>query len=269
MSEKNTLWVFGDSFTENSNVSIHKSEWWFDYLKFKGKKYIKVWSEILSESLDANLHNFGVGGVGNDYIFHQFIKNLHKIKENDTVIIQWSYLSRFSFPFGKNSSFDISDLDSLELFHVVDNDHYKIRPKFLSDTVHYLLSVRNSYDFLQQLEKRIKFIIQHCNENKIKLVFWTIEDLIEEQLAPSYPNYFLNIKNSFRLDDFFEDSDLNPSSLIKDISEDTGGLIKNYHLCDSGHIFISKILYDFLYREVQPKSDDVPLTLPRHGMRLI
>lgn len=268
-NQDNTLWVFGCSFTENSNNSIHQVPWWEDYLKFKGKEYIKVWSEILSESLKTNLHNFGYGGAGNDYIFHQFIKNSSNIKENDTVIIEWSYLSRFSFPLGVNNSFNVSDLDNLNEFHVIDNDHLKLRPKFLSDTVKYLLSVRNSNTFIDQLKKRIEFIIHYCEENNIKLVFWTIEDLIEEHLAPLFPNYFLNFNDSFRLDDFFEDSELNPSSLVKDISDDTDGLIKDYHFCEDGHIFISNVLNEFLHKETEHEFVHIKQRDINNQMRLI
>jgi hypothetical protein len=87
----NTLWTFGDSYTENFRYDI----WWCkDYLNWKG--YIpKVYGEIISEKLNLKLKNYGQGGTNNYQIFQTICNNINNIKKNDIVIISWSELDRF------------------------------------------------------------------------------------------------------------------------------------------------------------------------------
>ena len=69
------LYTFGCSFTK------WHSKTWADYLSYFFKSY----------------QNFGSGGMGNRFIFHTIIKNLERIKSNDTVIVQWSGLLRVDY----------------------------------------------------------------------------------------------------------------------------------------------------------------------------
>ena len=53
-----------------------------------------MWPSIIGTNYDY-FYNYGKAGCGNYFIFKQFIKNLHKITNNDTVIVQWTTPTRY------------------------------------------------------------------------------------------------------------------------------------------------------------------------------
>jgi len=89
----NTLWTFGDSFTEGYGCRI-EDEYYKNYWKLGDK----IWPAWLSELLDVNLINCGVGGYSNDMILDSIIDNWPKINENDYVFIGVTYPHRFDVP---------------------------------------------------------------------------------------------------------------------------------------------------------------------------
>lgn len=90
-----TLWVFGDSFSDFYKVpSKSSTDFRYRYLMWKNKP-VKVYGEIISENLNLNLINKSSGGVSNSHIFEEFCKVSNKIGENDIVIFGWTEQSRF------------------------------------------------------------------------------------------------------------------------------------------------------------------------------
>ena len=87
------LWTFGDSFTEGTGCGIG-DEYHINYFK-QGDKIWPVW---LSELLNVNLKNSGVGGYSNDMILDSIIDNWSEIKKNDYVFIESTYPHRFDVP---------------------------------------------------------------------------------------------------------------------------------------------------------------------------
>jgi hypothetical protein len=86
----NTLWTFGDSFTEYYDP---KYDWSDKYIKFKGYKP-KVYGEIIAEELGYKLINQGLGGSSNHTILERICNSIDEIQPNDLVIIGWSSTSR-------------------------------------------------------------------------------------------------------------------------------------------------------------------------------
>ena len=85
------LWTFGDSFTEGFNYNQH---WCKEYLDWKG--YIpKGYAEILSETLQMQLMNFGKCAWDNYSIFESFCRVVTQIQKNDFIIFGWSSPIRF------------------------------------------------------------------------------------------------------------------------------------------------------------------------------
>ena len=81
------LWVFGDSFSV---------EWGSESLYSKWKGYIpKIYSTIISETLGLELINTSVSGITNYDILDSVCENVHRIGENDIVIIGWTSKHRF------------------------------------------------------------------------------------------------------------------------------------------------------------------------------
>lgn len=89
----NTLWAFGDSFTEGTGCML-TDDYHINYFK-NGDK---TWPFWLSESLNTNLKNCGVGGYSNDMILDSIIDNWNNIKKDDFVFISFTYSHRFDVP---------------------------------------------------------------------------------------------------------------------------------------------------------------------------
>lgn len=89
----NTLWTFGDSFTEGTGCGIDD-----EYHKNYFKKGDKTWPVWLSELLNTNLKNCGKGGYSNDMILDSIIDNWKYIKQKDIVFIGFTYSHRFDIP---------------------------------------------------------------------------------------------------------------------------------------------------------------------------
>jgi hypothetical protein len=91
----NTLWTFGDSFTEGYGCGIN-DEYHINYYQTDDK----IWPAWLSELLNINLKNCGVGGYSNDMILDCIIDNWKDIKKGDVVLIGFTYPHRFDVPMG-------------------------------------------------------------------------------------------------------------------------------------------------------------------------
>jgi hypothetical protein len=89
----NTLWTFGDSFTEGTGCGIDG-----EYHKNYFKEGDKIWPDWLSELLNTNLKNCGKGGYSNDMILDSIIDNWKYIKQKDIVFISFGYSHRFDVP---------------------------------------------------------------------------------------------------------------------------------------------------------------------------
>jgi hypothetical protein len=89
----NTLWTFGDSFTEGDGCRIN-DEYYINYFK-EGDN---IWPEWLSQWLNLNLKNCGKGGYSNDMILDSIIDNWENIKQGDIVFVGFTYPHRFDVP---------------------------------------------------------------------------------------------------------------------------------------------------------------------------
>ena len=103
MSKK--LWVFGDSFTAPFKLQ-KEGEISYDYVKYKGYSP-KVFSEIISETINVELIDKSVSGTCNQTIFHFFIENIHLINDEDIVIFGWTQNMRFNVATKDNAIFPI------------------------------------------------------------------------------------------------------------------------------------------------------------------
>jgi hypothetical protein len=132
----NTLWTFGDSFTEGDGCR-NNDNYNINYFK-EGDKIWQVW---LSELLNSNLKNCGVGGYSNDMILDSIINNWKDIKKGDIVFIGFTYSHRFDVPIDnkfqsivhdfseKNNNLTSDEFETLVNFqyYFADNILYKNR----------------------------------------------------------------------------------------------------------------------------------------------
>ena len=71
------IYVFGDSFSEDTKKET-KSSYIDRYFKYKGRE-VKFYTELLSEKLNQPITNFSRGGMCNDFMFLEFMKNYKDI----------------------------------------------------------------------------------------------------------------------------------------------------------------------------------------------
>ena len=90
------IYVFGDSFSEDTTKET-KSSYIDRYFNYNGRK-IKFYTELLSEKLNHPIKNFSRGGMCNDFMFLEFMKNFNNIKSNDIVVFGWANIQRFLIP---------------------------------------------------------------------------------------------------------------------------------------------------------------------------
>lgn len=133
----NTLWTFGDSFTEGDGCRAN-DEYHINYFKEEDK----IWPAWLSELLNLNLKNCGKGGYSNDMILDSIIDNWKDINKGDTVFLGFTYSHRFDVPihgqlksivhtFSENNNYNLTteQFETLVSFqyHFSDNILYKHR----------------------------------------------------------------------------------------------------------------------------------------------
>jgi hypothetical protein len=168
----NTLWTFGDSFTQSYIPPIDRGRnWRNDYIEWKGY-HTKVYPEFIAEKLNLNLINKGVGGCDNSYIFEEFCKVASQIQKNDIVIFGWTDVHRFRFFNDKNECgfFNVNVLDkdagpifSQEFFNTL--DCLSVR------TVEEILINRDSKMFLHELCNWINLINLFLKD--INVIHWS------------------------------------------------------------------------------------------------
>ena len=146
----NTLWTFGDSFTEGYGCRI-EDEYYKNYWKLGDK----IWPVWLGELLDVNLINCGVGGYSNDMILDSIIDNWLQIKKNDYVFIGFTYPHRFDVPIDNKlksivHDFKDANLKKEEIETIVNFQHY------FSDNILYQDRQMKRFKWIKRLLNKYK-----------------------------------------------------------------------------------------------------------------
>jgi hypothetical protein len=147
------IYVFGDSFSEDTKKET-KSSYIDRYFKYKGRE-IKFYTELLSEKLNQPITNFSRGGMGNDFMFLEFMKNYKDIKSNDIVIFGWSSIQRILIP---NNGMWFSNLHGFKTLSQNTQDEIRI--------------MRSDPMFIQRQHEIINFI-DDCLSNDVTTIHWT------------------------------------------------------------------------------------------------
>lgn len=140
-----TLWVFGDSFSQDfENNKIENFE---NYRKFKGY-HSKSWGKLISEEFGWEYKNFAIGGWDNYSILQSFCEKITEIKPNDLVFIGWAPEIRLRLmdENGSWTSFtghivdkDWSGIDSVSISKLLLNrvtpPHYTVKQGILNEII--------------------------------------------------------------------------------------------------------------------------------------
>jgi hypothetical protein len=124
MSEKNTLWSFGDSFSTPYGDKPYKV--CDEYINYKGYEP-KMFSNIIAETLGMNCIIKAKGGLDNYSIMENVCNISDKVIDGDLIIIGWSHINRFRIvkkngewlpilPFLRLTKFEEFNMDMLDIF---------------------------------------------------------------------------------------------------------------------------------------------------------
>lgn len=219
------LICFGDSYTADFKDNLIPT--YIEYKKWYGDTFPKSWPILLSEKLNIELLNYGIGGTCNDIIFETFIKKINVLKKNDIVIIGWTFLTRFKWYNDKGDNF----------VSILSNEH-KNR-NISKETATEILVNRSNTKWSEDVELKKEIIIKLSELIGFKIYFWSIDSNIKNEL-----NEIHLCCNQLSVDD-------NILILMKklggkNINEETQGLVEDRHFGESGHIILSELFYDHI-----------------------
>jgi len=223
---KNTLHVFGCSYSELLDKAYEP------YVEWKG--YIpKSWSEILAEKLNLNLINYAKGGNSNEMIFQSFCKSINNFKKNDVVILEWSYLNRFTW------LSESGEMVSCSL-HGVDKT---LNKKFAEK----IAVTRQSNPYKLQLLDFQKLIDDYCKLKHISVWYWHAEPNMHGYIDLSDKRYLL-IDEIMQNNDNFERCTFDVVYGMGgcDIESETSGEIKDNHFSESAHKIKAELFYNHI-----------------------
>jgi hypothetical protein len=194
-----TVWTFGDSLTERFNP---KYEWSKDYIEWKG--YVpKVYGNFVSEMLNYDLQNLGKAGCDNYTIFETFCKTYPLIKDDDIIIIGWTFVGRFRF---------VSDEGNWVTLNP-NYTNYLDNLNFISkNTIDEIFVNRTNYKYIDEVNNWISFINAVCINKKI--IHW---DTIKGE-------------GELNTHHFFE---------METIKKETKGLIDDLHFSEPGQLILA------------------------------
>jgi len=177
-----TVWVFGDSFTDEfKTVSETEKSWRTNYTNWKG--YIpKVYGDVLAEHYNMNVVNKGHGGCDNYTILQNVCNASSFIKDGDIVVVQWTEVSRFRL--SQQNQFKPLVVDSLK-YDIIDFISHNTVAEILTNRMDsvYLTEINSWINFINNAFKTNHVIHWTPFEQDINAYFWggdEIELIIEE-----------------------------------------------------------------------------------------
>ena len=156
------LWTFGDSFTAGNGILPNES-----FPEYKKPEKGMPWPSILSDKLNLELKNKGVGLFSNDKIIDTIIENYHFIQEGDVVVIGKTFSFRIDIPSKKE---DTLLTVAPSHFYSLHNDYTKSEIQKIDELVILFDCplIKHRQDF------RFNFLKQLI-ETKAKCIVWDVD----------------------------------------------------------------------------------------------
>jgi hypothetical protein len=254
-----TLWVFGDSFSEDIKILPHTTERVKYSKHFLNKEYYKTWGELLAEKLNYEYKNFSaLGGISvgktgngntNDDLLTNILFHMGEFKKDDIIFIGFTDFGRFRVP---------REDGNIHQIHPNTPDLYI--PNILSiNELNKICVLRSNalLFYLIEFYMRMKFV--HTLENKIgfKIFYWSWVSTIEKTLHTF--DFFENKKSIFfeilKLPNFnFTYKDINYSymhifekfGIPPTITDHTNGSFNDGHQSELAHEFHANLIYNHI-----------------------
>jgi hypothetical protein len=152
-----TLWVFGDSYSDN----FIESGWSKQYVQHKG--YLpKTFGQIISENMNMTMNNHSYSGSDNDTIYETICQHAPSIQKGDIIIIGWSSVLRFRLPSNPNKWIVITPNTNNNLF-----DNFNLTKEVIEE----ILYQRSLPNYIDEYQKRRNFLSWLFRDNII--IHWT------------------------------------------------------------------------------------------------
>jgi hypothetical protein len=214
---KNTLWIFGDSTSDeftpkNLNDNFDFRTKYYNYKGFTPK----VFGQIISETLNLNYKNNSGQGFCNDSIFQTICDVSDQIKKEDILIINWTSITRFRM---------ISKINVWT--HIVPNFNVdtKLFNNISNNTINEILINRDNDLYVNDVNSKIKLIKNAYKDNIV--INWTP---------------FIHKFDAEMLFDDFET-----------IFKETSGEINDYHFSENGHLKLANYLLSIIDQKMNKK----------------
>ncbi len=216
------VWVFGDSFSERfsdfDTEKYHNSDYRVRYHKWKGYAPLS-YGEVVAKELNCDFETLASAGSSNTEIFHTFISKMNEIKEDDIVIVNWTYLNRFRIASDDNTFEKVMIQAGCESPNSLVN----------SKTLEEIGVNRDSHSiYYKEVSDYTKVIKRVCGDN-IYTFIWTFmgHSLRDIELDQYMKEFYTEVLS---LSDF------------ETISNETLGMIVDGHYSEYGHQQLAQII---------------------------
>ena len=167
----NKLYVFGDSFTKGCGCLIDD-----EYsIKYK-RSDDKIWCEIISEKLNMDLINHGVGLNSNDKIIDSIIKEFDLFDDSDVILIQKTFSHRFDIPDIENRLLITISPTQENLIDFHSKNYTKNYTKNEIAHINYISILFDSNLYVERQNLRFDFLKKMIESKKVKCLIWNIND---------------------------------------------------------------------------------------------
>jgi hypothetical protein len=243
------LYTFGCSFTEDFEPFHRKLRMnpRTDYIhEFHNGRIPKSWSELLAEKLNIDYEIYGAincdfkftekFGNSNTSIFFNFTRLVKEIKEDDVVIIQWTFLERFIWLNGDVNGFTTVLPNQYPLGELPTDFYDQII--YNKSNPNWYLEIKNYQNIINELAIAKGF----------KVYYWSIDDRYYQYFAED-----INLSRQYLLNDLFLQHSLFLTTIKnnggKTIEEETDGKIRDTHFGETGHQVIADLFYKHIINE--------------------
>jgi hypothetical protein len=261
------LYCFGDSYTEG-----YKNDMMFPpYKAYRNSLGVDdpmdmppIWSEILGEKLGVESYNYAKGGSSNHETLLRFCEQSSKLKKDDIVIINWTYVQRCLWVMSNDIKNDNQNhLTSTSPHH---SEHYD--PHKIYKNAYDIIAVnRTHFSWTYEVLRYQQVIDSLASSVGFKAYYWFTDDFLFKNLSKIESN--LN-QEKYIIHDLIEKYDLTkydeynfcciPFNIFKQygaktVADDSDGTVDdNMHLGGTGHKVQAEIFYSYLTNTSYPKK---------------
>jgi hypothetical protein len=142
---KNTLWHFGDSYTNCWHTE-------------------QVFSHHIANKINFNLEHHGKNGLSNLGIFSKIVSQTHKFKSGDVVLVNWSFFDRVESVIRKGNELEMINNADIRFFQTND-----VNQGVLDGSLGHALWLLNGINFSHYESHKLFFVIRNYFDSLFKM----------------------------------------------------------------------------------------------------